>query len=215
MSWSKIKKAINSTLGTSDFKPLDKIISEAFEFIKTKLSKLTNSLTSGENEFKVKRSKECDFADKASQTAIPNISVSFIADADGTDITIPISIPCEKAGIYAITWAHFDGPNNRGQKVLEFYETVFYYVSDAIIKRRVPEEGGQYTYYVGAVVPIQPLWKLTDRSGSSDYALATRVLYDSENRNLIIANSDISIRNSIQFLVDIAFIEVNSENIIM
>jgi hypothetical protein len=209
MSWSKIKKSINSTLGTSDFKPLDKIILEAFEFIKTKLSKLTNSLTSGENEFKVKRSKECDLADKASQTAIPNISVSFITD--GTDI----SIPCEKAGIYAITWAHFDSANSKDQKVLGFYETVFYYVSDAIIKRRIPEESGGYTYHIGTTVPIQPLWKLSDRSGDSSYSLATSVTYDSVNRNLIIASGGISNRYGVQLLVDIAFIEVNSENIIM
>lgn len=209
MSWSKIKKSINSTLGTSDFKPLDKIISEAFEFIKTKLSKLTNSLTSGENEFKVKRSKECDLADKASQTAIPNISVSFIADkAD-------ISIPCEKAGIYAITWAHFGDANNSDQKALKFYETVFYYVSDAIIKRRTPEESGGYTYHIGNFAPIQPLWRLSDRSGDSSYTLATSVTYNYVNRNLIIENSDISSRYGVQLLVDIAFIEVNSENIIM
>lgn len=34
MSWAKIKKALNSSLGGSNFKPLDQLITESFESIK-------------------------------------------------------------------------------------------------------------------------------------------------------------------------------------
>lgn len=34
MSWAKIKKALNSSLGGIDFKPLDQLITESFEYIK-------------------------------------------------------------------------------------------------------------------------------------------------------------------------------------
>lgn len=57
MAWSKIKKAINSTLGTSGFKPLDKIITDSFGEVVEKQNKLKGSLESGDNDFIVKFAK--------------------------------------------------------------------------------------------------------------------------------------------------------------
>lgn len=58
MSWSKIKKSINSTLGTSEFKPLDKIIEDGFNDVKNKQEDIQETadstleaLTTGENNF--------------------------------------------------------------------------------------------------------------------------------------------------------------------
>lgn len=64
MIWAKIKAALNSTLGTKDFKPLDKIIEDGFQ----EVSEIQNSireaadttlqnLKSGENDYIVKMSK--------------------------------------------------------------------------------------------------------------------------------------------------------------
>lgn len=62
MIWGKIKKAINSTLGTSGFKPLDKIITDSFSEVVGKQNELKGDLTSGENEYIVSKSKVSDFA---------------------------------------------------------------------------------------------------------------------------------------------------------
>lgn len=47
MFWSAIKKAINSTLGTVGFKPLDQIIQSGFTNIETAVSTFKNSITNG------------------------------------------------------------------------------------------------------------------------------------------------------------------------
>lgn len=60
MSWSKIKHAINSTLGTKNFKPLNEIVSEAFETIIGVQNSLKNALTTGNNNFYVSRAKNVD-----------------------------------------------------------------------------------------------------------------------------------------------------------
>lgn len=64
MFWSKIKAALNSTLGTSGFKPLDKIIEDGFgevskiqKDIKETADTTLQNLKSGENEYVVKMSK--------------------------------------------------------------------------------------------------------------------------------------------------------------
>ena len=61
MIWAKIKKAINSTLGTKNFKPLDKIIEDGFVEVKEKqnaIGETANStleaLTTGVNNYSVK-----------------------------------------------------------------------------------------------------------------------------------------------------------------
>lgn len=61
MIWAKIKKAINSTLGTKNFKPLDKIIEDGFVEVKEKQNAIgetadstLDALENGENEFSVK-----------------------------------------------------------------------------------------------------------------------------------------------------------------
>lgn len=64
MSWARIKAALNSTLGTANFKPLNKIIEDGFQ----EVSKIQNSiketadttlrnLISGENDYIAKWSK--------------------------------------------------------------------------------------------------------------------------------------------------------------
>lgn len=57
MIWSKIKKAINSTLGTSGFKPLDKIITDSFGEVVEKQNELKGALESGDNDFIVEFAK--------------------------------------------------------------------------------------------------------------------------------------------------------------
>ena len=64
MSWDKIKKAINSTVGTDAFKPLNEIVEDSFLKIVEKqnstqksLKETQDSLTSGENEFIVAYAK--------------------------------------------------------------------------------------------------------------------------------------------------------------
>lgn len=57
MIWSKIKKAINSTLGTSGFKPLDKIITDSFQAVVGKQNEMKTALESGENNFIVEFAK--------------------------------------------------------------------------------------------------------------------------------------------------------------
>lgn len=61
MLWDKIKKAINSTIGTPNFKPLNEIVENAFSTVTEKhnetlenLSALQDQLISGENDFTVK-----------------------------------------------------------------------------------------------------------------------------------------------------------------
>lgn len=51
MVWSKIKKAINSTLGTSGFKPLDKIVEDSFLEVVEKQNEMKNALETGDNNF--------------------------------------------------------------------------------------------------------------------------------------------------------------------
>lgn len=57
MVWSKIKKAINSTLGTSGFKPLDKIVEDSFSEVVARQNEIKNALESGENDFIVSFAK--------------------------------------------------------------------------------------------------------------------------------------------------------------
>ena len=64
MLWDKIKKAINSTIGTPNFKPLNEIVEDAFSTVTEKqnetqksLKETQDSLRSGENEFIVAYAK--------------------------------------------------------------------------------------------------------------------------------------------------------------
>lgn len=51
MVWSKIKKAINSTLGTSGFKPLDKIVEDSFSEVVARQNEFKEALETGNNNF--------------------------------------------------------------------------------------------------------------------------------------------------------------------
>ena len=51
MAWSKIKRAINSTIGTDEFKPLDEIVRDSFDRVVTAQNELKTSLETGENNF--------------------------------------------------------------------------------------------------------------------------------------------------------------------
>lgn len=51
MVWSKIKKAINSTLGTNNFKPLDKIVEESFNKVVEKQNEMKTALETGDNNY--------------------------------------------------------------------------------------------------------------------------------------------------------------------
>ena len=62
MSWSKIKSAINSTIGTPSHAPLNSIIEKGFLEIKVHILGIKNSLSSGENEYTVKKSKFLSFS---------------------------------------------------------------------------------------------------------------------------------------------------------
>lgn len=51
MVWSKIKKAINSTIGTSGFKPLDKIVDDSFSAVVSRQNEFKEALETGNNNF--------------------------------------------------------------------------------------------------------------------------------------------------------------------
>lgn len=62
MSWSKIKNAINSTIGTENFKPLDEIVGDAFNTIVSEQNSIKQKLSTGENDFYVYRAKNVDIS---------------------------------------------------------------------------------------------------------------------------------------------------------
>lgn len=109
MIWSKIKKAINSTLGTSGFKPLDKIITDSFSEVVEKQNQIKNNLENGENDYEVERAR---FSDFATNVLLPNDELNSEVVDLGTNM---------KYGVYVVTLEFYDVNNNvetiRGQGV--------------------------------------------------------------------------------------------------
>lgn len=131
MSWSKIKKAINSTLGTDDFKPIDVMLKEAFADIKTRFSNLTTSLTIGENQFIVEKSRNCELAQKAAQTAIPVTSINV------NNSTLIVNNV--KVGIYIFNKYTSYYPSPDAEARLTGYVSDMVYISDAVLNRKKPD----------------------------------------------------------------------------
>lgn len=68
MSWSAIKKAINSTLGTKDFEPLDKLINKWFD----KALEIKTKLESGNNEYVVEDARNAYAINYMSNKSVSN-----------------------------------------------------------------------------------------------------------------------------------------------
>ena len=60
MGWSEIKHAINSSVGTENFKPLNEIVEDAFDTIIEEQNLMKQKLSTGENNFYVNRAKNVD-----------------------------------------------------------------------------------------------------------------------------------------------------------
>lgn len=60
MGWSEIKHAINSSVGTENFKPLNEIVEGAFNTIVGEQNLMKQKLSTGENDFYVDRAKNVD-----------------------------------------------------------------------------------------------------------------------------------------------------------
>ena len=80
MSWARIKAALNSTLGTANFKPLNKIIEDGFQKVSEIQANIKEiaittlkKLESGENEYSVKNAVVAQSADIVTQYAFEKI----------------------------------------------------------------------------------------------------------------------------------------------
>lgn len=112
MFWSKIKKAINSTLGTSGFKPLDKIITDSFSEVVEKQNQIKNNLENGENAYEVKKSRESDFSTSSGYAAnvpewnvknnvgciSPSVNMEELTEIGDVDLSTRISFPMINSG---------------------------------------------------------------------------------------------------------------------
>lgn len=112
MIWSKIKKAINSTLGTSGFKPLDKIITDSFSEVVRKQNQIKNNLESGKNDYEVKKSRESDFSTSSGYAAnvpewnvtnnvgaiSPTVDMEELTKMGDVDLSTQISFPMINSG---------------------------------------------------------------------------------------------------------------------
>lgn len=90
MIWAKIKAALNSTLGTKDFKPLDKIIDDGFkqvsemqDVIRETADTTLEKLESGENEYSVKNAVVAQSADVVTKYAFEKIYEGKDEPVDG------------------------------------------------------------------------------------------------------------------------------------
>lgn len=106
MIWSKIKKAINSTIGTSGFKPLDKIITDSFSEVVRKQNQIKNNLENGENDYEVERAR---FSDFATNVLLPNDELNSKTVNLGADMT---------HGIYVVTLEIYSVGSNNAETIL-------------------------------------------------------------------------------------------------
>ena len=60
MGWSEIKHAINSSVGTENFKPLNEIVEDAFNTIIGEQNSMRQKLSTGENDFIVSKAKSVE-----------------------------------------------------------------------------------------------------------------------------------------------------------
>ena len=74
MSWSAIKKAINSTLGTKDFEPLDKLINRWFD----KALEIKTKLESGNNEYVVEDARNAYAINYMSNKSVSNNRIQVL-----------------------------------------------------------------------------------------------------------------------------------------
>ena len=90
MSWARIKAALNSTLGTANFKPLNKIIEDGFQKVSEIQANIKEiaittleKLKSGENEYSVKNAVVAQSADVVTKYAFEKIYEGKDEPVDG------------------------------------------------------------------------------------------------------------------------------------
>lgn len=135
MIWAKIKAALNSTLGTKDFKPLDKIIDDGFkqvsemqDAIRETADTTLEKLESGENEYSVKNAVVAQSADIVTQYAFEKI---FESSNGVGEIALK-----EKQGLYLIMHSP------EGWIPISHLNTTFLYVPDAEILQKIIDDDG-------------------------------------------------------------------------
>lgn len=136
MSWARIKAALNSTLGTANFKPLNKIIEDGFQKVSEIQANIKEiaittleKLESGENEYSVKNAVVAQSADIVTQYAFEKIFESSIG-VRGIALN-------GKQGLYLIM--HSD---DRYEPITPL-KTTFLYVPDAETSQKIIDDDGR------------------------------------------------------------------------
>lgn len=147
MIWSKIKRAINSTIGTSEFKPLDKIVIDSFSKVIQSLNEIKNKLTSGKNEYIVSKSKISEFA---TTVLLPN------EQKDGSVIDLGEDM---QYGIYVVTLqsrtydyhGNLAATYNQGTSIINLSKKMV----DLQKNTDYPHDYNKYNYILGSDCAVQ------------------------------------------------------------
>lgn len=135
MSWARIKAALNSTLGTANFKPLNKIIEDGFQKVSEIQANIKEiaittleKLESGENEYSVKNAVVAQSADIVTQYAFEKI---FESSNGVREIALK-----EKQGLYLIM--------HSAERYIptSHLNTTFLYVPDAETLQKIIDDDG-------------------------------------------------------------------------
>ena len=169
MSWIKIKKAINSTLGTTNFKPLDQIINKGFDDvsaiqaqIKEKSDNTLDALESGENNFTANFAKSVTslFAKKIEDKDTSSFGYKFDLYESGEGLYMII----EKADSGQENYTHFLYYNGGKSKSVTWYSTSHYssacgnhYVSvnNGVMEGEI-NKTHMYVYKINISMDVQP-----------------------------------------------------------
>lgn len=147
MIWSKIKKAINSTIGTSEFKPLDKIVIDSFSKVIQSLNEIKNKLTSGKNEYIVSKSKISEFA---TTVLLPNEQKDGSVIDLGEDMQYGIYVVTLQSRVYdyhgnlAATYNQGTSIINLSKKMVDLQKNTDY-----------PYGYDEYNYILGSACAVQ------------------------------------------------------------
>ena len=167
MVWSKIKKAINSTLGTSGFKPLDKIVEDSFSEVVARQNEFKDALETGNNNFIV------NFANKSANIETGAYTGTGTVGKDNKNRLTFIFTP----EIVIIPHNEFAGATLimvRGQEVARYIysESSSHYSSTKIM---VSWEDNSVSWYSTERVTSAPTYQF-NKSGSTYYYRAITTL---------------------------------------
>lgn len=103
--WTGIKHALNSTLGTENFKPLDKIIEGQKRFVAS-----DDKLVAASGHF----GTESNFLSflKFTPKLDGTLKLQYTAESSNGSLTVPLSVRIYKDGILYDTWSSGIAPNS-------------------------------------------------------------------------------------------------------